>query len=82
MDADEDICTQTVLICPCLPLFCAVLAGADLADAASAAGSDLGLDLPGIVKAALPDSEVANHEFGGACYISDSLPVVLYLSTK
>ena len=64
------------------PALFAVLAGANLAGAATAAGSDLGVDLPSIVKAELPDSEIANHEFGGACYISDSLPVVLYLATK
>lgn len=72
----------TTVTSPCLCVCSVVLAGTDLADAATAAGSDLGLDLPGIVKAGLPDAEVANHEFGGACYISDSLPVVLYLSTK
>ena len=60
----------------------AVLAGEDLATAASVAGEDLGLDLPAIVKAGLHDTEVANQEFGGACYIGDSLPVVLYLCTK
>ena len=59
-----------------------VLAGADLADAATAAGSDLGLDLLGIVEAKFADVEIVNREFGAACYISDSLPVVLYLSAK
>jgi hypothetical protein len=37
------------------------------AQAAGAAGTDLGLDLPAIVAASLPDTEVANQEFGAAC---------------
>ena len=58
------------------------LLGQDMAEAAAEAAQDLGVDLEAMLEAELSDVEVVHKEFGAACYIGDSLPVVLYLTYK
>ena len=58
------------------------LLGQDMAEAAAEAAQDLGVDLEAMLEEELSDMEVVHKEFGAACYIGDSLPVVLYLTYK
>lgn len=58
----------------------AALRGADLRTACDAAGSRLGIDLAATARRAGSDLAVVHRAFGPACYIEDSLPVVLHFA--
>ena len=65
-------------------LLAKVTQGAPLKAAAAEAGKRVGVDIPALAQrmAAADDTQVVGGMFSTACYITDSLPAVLYLAYK
>lgn len=59
-----------------------VVHGADLRTAVVKAAREVGVDVERIVRSGMSDTDVVQRHFGSACYITSSLPVVLYLAYK
>ncbi len=59
-----------------------VVHGADLRQAVVKAAQEVGVDVENVAKSGMSDTDVVQRHFGSACYITSSLPVVLYLAYK
>eukprot|EP00002_Diphylleia_rotans_P018067 TRINITY_DN349_c0_g1_i3.p1 TRINITY_DN349_c0_g1~~TRINITY_DN349_c0_g1_i3.p1 ORF type:complete len:360 (-),score=80.94 TRINITY_DN349_c0_g1_i3:281-1360(-) len=59
-----------------------LLDGMDLKEAVVKASTSIGLDMEGLIRRNLPDTQVVGGVFSNACYISGSFPALLYMAYK